>query len=71
MITAQLSVDGPIVTVDETEYERRDSVIDNDHEHTRVVEYFVPGQYDRAVHRSVHVHLKKGIGIEGVLGKVG
>lgn len=71
MIHVQLIADGPIVTMDEAELERRDTVVDNDHEHTDVIEYFMPGRYERAVHRSVHVRLKKGIGIEAVLGKIG
>jgi hypothetical protein len=71
MINVQLQLDGPITEMDETQLERRDSVVDNDQEHTKVFEYFIPGDYSRAVHRSVHVHLKRGLGIEGILGKVG
>lgn len=41
------------------------SVIDNDVEHTEVTEYLLDGQI---VHRSVHVHLKQGFGVEGALG---
>ncbi len=44
------------------------SVLDNDHEHTEITEYFLEG---KIVHRSVHVHLKEGIGIEAVLGRLG
>lgn len=44
------------------------SVIDNDHEHTEAVEYRLDG---KVVHRSVHVHLKQGLGIEGLMGKFG
>ena len=39
---------------------------DNEHERTTVTEY----RYrDKVVHRSVHTHLKQGIGIEAVLGR--
>ena len=41
---------------------------ENDHECTNWIEYY--DGYE-LVHRSVHVHLKQGIGIEGVLGKIG
>lgn len=41
------------------------SVIENDHERTAITEFQLNGQ---VVHRSVHVHLKQGIGIEAVLG---
>ena len=44
------------------------SIVDNDHEHTTATEYKLNG---RVVHRSVHVHLKQGLGIEGILGRVG
>jgi hypothetical protein len=71
VITVQLIAEGPITEMDEAQLERRDSVVDNDTEHTEVIEYFMPGEYSRAVHRSVHVHLKQGIGLEAVLGKVG
>lgn len=47
---------GPI---DETLLERRDGVLDNDHEHTTWVEYWLEGA---CVHRSVHVALKQGLG---------
>lgn len=33
------------------------SVVDNDNEHTKITEYQLDGV---VVHRSVHVHLKKG-----------
>lgn len=44
------------------------STIDTDHERTTVTEYLLAGT---VVHRSVHVHLKQGIGIEGILGRIG
>jgi hypothetical protein len=43
------------------------SVVDNEHEHTEAIEYLLDG---KIVHRSVHVHLKEGIGIEGILGSI-
>jgi hypothetical protein len=44
------------------------NVVDNDHEHTVATEYRLEG---RVVHRSVHVHLKQGLGIEAILGSFG
>jgi hypothetical protein len=44
------------------------SVLDNDHEHTEAIEYRLNG---KVVHRSVHVRLKEGIGIEGLPGLFG
>lgn len=41
---------------------------DNDHEHTVTTEYRYRG---KVVHRSAHVTLKQGIGVEAVLGRVG
>jgi hypothetical protein len=38
---------------------------DNEREYTEVVEYRLNGQ---VVHRSVHVKLKQGVGIEGIPG---
>lgn len=70
-VHVQLLADGPITTMDASALERRDSVIDNDHEHTEIVEYFLPGDYARAVHRSVHVTLKQGLNIFPEQGQVG
>lgn len=47
---------------------RRNSVVDNGHERTKVTEYLLKG---KVVHRSVHVQLKQGIGIEGIFGSIG
>jgi len=44
--------------MDESLLKRVDSVVDNDNEHTTAVEYW---DGDECVHRSVHVHLKRGI----------
>lgn len=70
-ISVQLLVDGPITELDDSQLDRRDSVVENEREHTEVVEYFLRGDYSRAVHRSVHVTLKQGIGLEAVLGTLG
>lgn len=40
----------------EEQLEKREGVVDNDHEHTKWVEYWHDGEL---VHRSVHVTLKK------------
>lgn len=70
MIPVQLQPDGPITQMDEAQLEKREGVLENEHELTRWVEYWLPGTTDRAVHRSVHVHLKQGLGIEAVLGRL-
>lgn len=44
------------------------SYVDNDHEKTTVTMYKLQG---KVVHRSVHVHLKQGIGVEFALGRMG
>jgi hypothetical protein len=41
------------------------TVTDNERERTVVTEYKLMG---RVVHRSVHVHLKQGLGIEAAMG---
>jgi hypothetical protein len=51
--------------MDESLLEKREGVVDNDHERTTWIEYWFNGEL---VHRSVHVTLKEGLGIEGVLG---
>jgi len=43
-------------------------ITDNEHEHTIATEYKLKGA---VVHRSVHVHLKKGLGFEAFLGQMG
>lgn len=54
--------------MDETLLRRVDGHLDNDNEHTEWVEYYLG---DELVHRSVHVHIKQGIGIEAALGAIG
>jgi hypothetical protein len=44
--------------MDDALLEKRDGVVDNDHEHTTWVEYWLNGEL---VHRSVHVTLKEGV----------
>lgn len=44
------------------------SVVENDHEKAHITEYLFHG---KVVHRSVHTVLKKGLGIESVIGQVG
>jgi len=41
--------------------EKREGFVDNAHEHTNWVEYWLDGEL---VHRSVHVHLKIGAAAE-------
>jgi hypothetical protein len=42
--------------MDEALLQKHEGVVDNEHEHTRWVEYWHEGEL---VHRSVHVHLKQ------------
>ena len=44
-------------TMDESLLEKKEGVLDNDHEYTTWVEYWLDGEL---VHRSAHVTLKKG-----------
>lgn len=67
MITVDLGT-GIIQLMDEALLTPNHSVVDNAHEHTEVKEYLLDG---KVVHRSVHVTLKKGLGIEGILGRFG
>ena len=67
MITVDLG-DGIIQEMDEALLTPNHSVVDNEHEHTRITEFKLDG---KVVHRSVHVTLKEGIGIEGIMGRLG
>lgn len=67
MITVDLG-DGVIREMDEALLTPRITNIDNDREQTKVTEFLLDG---KVVHRSVHVHLKHGLGIEGALGGFG
>jgi hypothetical protein len=61
--------DGVIRELEDTELDGpHHSVVDNENEYTTAVEYRLNG---KVVHRSAHVRLKKGIGIEAVLGNFG
>lgn len=60
--------DGIIVPMEASKLDKNHYVTENDHERTEVWEYRF---LDRIVHRSVHVRLKKGIGIEAMLGRMG
>lgn len=66
MITAL--IDGEIKEVDEATLTPNHHVIDNENERTEVTEWRLN---DVIVHRSVNMTLKKGIGIEAVLGRLG
>jgi hypothetical protein len=43
-------------------------ITDNAHEHTVATSYTLDG---KVVHRSVHITLREGVGIEGLLGNMG
>jgi len=47
--------------MDESLLEKREGSVDNDHEYTAWVEYWLEGEL---VHRSVHVQLKKSVGLK-------
>ncbi len=53
--------------IEESMLEKREGVVDNDNEHTTWVEYY---RGDELVHRSAHVTLKQGLGIEAALGSI-
>lgn len=63
MINVQLKENGLITRVDESELVRKNLVYEDDIELTKAVEYRLKTDPDnpRAVHRSVHVHLKQGL----------
>lgn len=67
MITVDLG-NGIITEMEEHLLTPRLRFFENDHEKTAVSEYLYQG---KVVHRSVHVQLKKGLGIEGILGQIG
>lgn len=61
LIPVQLAEGGEIEEVDESLLRKRTITIDDEDEHTMVTEYRLVSdpRAERAVHRSVHVHLKK------------
>lgn len=61
-------INGEHCRVDESTLTPNHSVVDNDNEYTKVMEFRLNGE---VVHRSVHVTLKKPLGIEGLLGRLG
>lgn len=54
--------------MDAADLEKKEGVIDNDHEHTTWVEYHLNNEL---VHRSVHVTLKKGLEMAGAISELG
>ena len=59
--------DGIIRELDESRLTRKDLRYEDEREITTVTEYYLHGE---RVHRSAHVRLKHGIGIEGILGRI-
>ena len=47
--------------MDDSLLEKKDGEVDNDNEYTTWVEYWLDGEL---VHRSVHVQLKKSVGLK-------
>lgn len=60
MITVQLQEGGPVTEMAESALIKRDGLLENEHELTTWVEYWLDA---RCVHRSVHVHLKQGLSL--------
>lgn len=54
--------------MDDSLLEKRTGEVDNELEYTTWTEYFFNGEL---VHRSVHVTLKEGVGVEGALANLG
>ena len=71
-ITVQLTPDAPITEMDESLLVRSEGGVDNENEHTTWVEYRLTSDplAERAVHRSVHVRLKRPtVTAHGEIGK--
>lgn len=49
--------------IDNSLLEKREGVVDNEHEHTTWVEYWLD---DELVHRSAHVDLKQNVIADGI-----
>ena len=49
--------------MEESALEKREGSIDNEHEHTTWVEYWLDGEL---VHRSAHVNLKQNVIADGI-----
>lgn len=56
--TTKTSKDNPTGLMDESLLEKKTGVIDNEVERTEWIEYWLDGEI---VHRSVNMHLKKGV----------
>lgn len=54
--------------MDVTLLEKKEGSIDNDHEVTSWVEYWLEGEL---VHRSVNVHIKKNVLASGIAAEIG
>ena len=54
--------------MDEALLDKREGEVNNDHEHTRWVEYWHEGEL---VHRSVNVHIKKNVLASGIAAEIG
>jgi hypothetical protein len=51
--------------MDDSLLEKREGWVDNDQEYTTWIEYW---DGEELVHRSVHVTIKEGVGVEGAIG---
>jgi hypothetical protein len=54
--------------MDDALLEKKEGVVDNEHEHTTWVEYWHQGEL---VHRSAHVTLKKNVVADGIAAALG
>lgn len=61
-------VKGQMAEMDESLLQRKDIFTDNDNETVNAVEYWLDGEL---VHRSAHIHLKRGLDIGSAAGSIG
>lgn len=61
-------INGELLDVDESTLTPNHHIEENENERAEVTEWLLDGV---SVHRSVNLTLKKGLGIEGVLGRLG
>lgn len=71
MINVQLEPGGPITQMDEGLLSCRYGVKDTPVEYTEWIEFYLPDDDSRPVHRSVHVTLKRGLDLNAVQGSIG
>lgn len=68
MSLINVCIDGHFSQMDESLLDRRDVHDENDNEIVNAVEYWLDGEM---VHRSAHIHLKRGLDIGSAAGSIG